>query len=224
MRHGRVSARFRCWASAVDTAPKPGPAYNRIDATDSTMGDAMSHVTHRLTVLAAGLLVSGVLVTACTAGSPGRGVASVGPSTPTGTSSSSGSARAGVLAYSRCMRAHGIRDYPDPDSNGELQINAHEGSDLNPDNPRFKAADNACKSLLPPQGSNPSKTQQLRTAILEYAKCMRSHGISDFPDPKADGSLAINAKPGSDLDPDNPLYQAAERACASLWPSSNPGS
>ena len=26
------------------------------------------------------------------------------------------------------------------------------------------------------------------------------------------------------LDPDNPLYQAAERACASLWPSSNPGS
>jgi hypothetical protein len=52
---------------------------------------------------------------------------------------------------------------------------------------------------------------------------MRAHGISDFPDPKADGTLQINATPGSDLDPSNPRYQSANGACKRYLPDGGTG-
>ena len=53
-----------------------------------------------------------------------------------------------MLAFSQCMRAHGIKDFPDP-SNGGLQLRGGPGSDLNPNNPRFQAAQQACQGYLP---------------------------------------------------------------------------
>jgi hypothetical protein len=47
---------------------------------------------------------------------------------------------------------------------------------------------------------------------LKYATCMRAHGVSDFPDPKPDGSTQIQPTPGSDLDPNNPRFKAVD-AC-----------
>jgi hypothetical protein len=41
-----------------------------------------------------------------------------------------------------CMRAHGIRKFPDPDANGGISIKA--GPDLDPRSPAFQAADKAC--------------------------------------------------------------------------------
>jgi hypothetical protein len=56
-----------------------------------------------------------------------------------------------MLAFSACMRAHGIKDFPDP-SNGGLQLQSHPGSDLNPDNPTFQKAQQACQKDLPFKG------------------------------------------------------------------------
>jgi hypothetical protein len=53
-----------------------------------------------------------------------------------------------MLAFSSCMRAHGLKDFPDP-SNGGLQIQSHPGSDLSPDNPTFQKAQQACQGDLP---------------------------------------------------------------------------
>jgi hypothetical protein len=53
-----------------------------------------------------------------------------------------------MLAFSTCMRAHGVKDFPDP-SNGGLQLQSHPGSDLNPDNPTFQKAQQACQGHLP---------------------------------------------------------------------------
>ncbi len=50
------------------------------------------------------------------------------------------------------------------------------------------------------------------------ANCMRAHGIKDFLDPTSDGRISINAGPGSDLNPNNPLFQTAQNACAGLLP------
>jgi hypothetical protein len=58
-----------------------------------------------------------------------------------------------MLAFSVCMRAHGLKDFPDPTSQG-LQLHSHPGSDLNPNNPTFQKAQQAC------QGHLPFKTQQ----------------------------------------------------------------
>jgi hypothetical protein len=56
-----------------------------------------------------------------------------------------------MLAFSTCMRAHGLKDFPDP-SNGGLRIQAHPGSDLDPNNPTFQSAQKACQKYVPFKG------------------------------------------------------------------------
>lgn len=57
-----------------------------------------------------------------------------------------------MLALSVCMRAHGIKDFPDPGSNG-LRVQVHPGSDLDPSNPTFQRAQQSCKKYLPFKGA-----------------------------------------------------------------------
>jgi hypothetical protein len=57
--------------------------------------------------------------------------------------------------------------------------------------------------------------------ILAFAQCMRAHGLPDFPDPTFDsngGGISINAGGASDLDPNSPTFQAAQKACESKLP------
>ena len=167
--------------------------------------------------LATALIAVGLLAAAC-GGSPGPGVANAGPAS---SASPSASGHGSPLAYSRCMRAHGITDFPDPDSNGNLGLNAGPGSGLDPNSPQFKAADQACKHLMPPP--NLGQAAKDRPALLRYARCMRAHGMPDFPDPDPGGGLQIKASRGSDLDPNSPLYKAADRACKHYMPGGGHG-
>jgi len=167
--------------------------------------------------LTAGLVAIGLLAAAC-GGSPGPGVANA---EPTSSASPSASAHGSALAYSRCMRSHGITKFPDPDSNGNLALNAGPGTGIDPNSPLYKAADRACKSLMP--APNPAQAQQNRPALLRYARCMRAHGITDFPDPQPGGGIQATAKPGSDLDPNSSLYKAADKACKHYQPGGGKG-
>jgi hypothetical protein len=137
------------------------------------------------------------------------------PASPgTGAGPTHGSAKQNELAYSRCMRAHGITSFPDPNAQGGLKLNAGPGTGLDPSSPQFKAANNACKSLLPSLGTlSPAQQAAVRARALKYSRCMRAYGISDFPDPNAQGGIALSPKPGGDLDPHNPRFQAANQAC-----------
>jgi len=124
------------------------------------------------------------------------------------------------------MRAHGISDFPDPNGQGQIQINlgpGQAGNDLDPENPVNKSATEACKSLSPEGQGTPAEKADMRAAQLKYAQCMRAHGISDFPDPDADGGLRISASAGSDLDQDNLQNQAATKACAQYQPKAPGG-
>jgi hypothetical protein len=58
--------------------------------------------------------------------------------------------------------------------------------------------------------------------MMAYAKCMRNNGITDFPDPTPNpggpgGSFSFNAT--GNLNPTNPTYQDANKACQALLPS-----
>jgi hypothetical protein len=53
-----------------------------------------------------------------------------------------------LVAFSTCMRTHGIENFPDPTGGGLPQI--QPVGDLDPNNPQFQAAYNACKAHLPP--------------------------------------------------------------------------
>jgi hypothetical protein len=60
--------------------------------------------------------------------------------------------------------------------------------------PAFKSAQQACGKLAPGgeggSGAAPVTAQQHRE-IVQFATCMRSHGISDFPDPDATGTFHL---------------------------------
>jgi hypothetical protein len=55
-------------------------------------------------------------------------------------------------------------------------------------------------------------------AALAYASCMRSHGITDFPDPNAQGGFSAP----NGMNPNSPQYATANNDCKSLDSSSPP--
>jgi hypothetical protein len=173
-----------------------------------------------LLVLALGV---SVVVAACGGGSGGSGVAQAGTPTTAG-SSSHPSGKGSALAMAQCMRAHGVPDFPDPDSSGRIAIQGTPGSGLDPRSPQFQAAQQACKAFAPP-GIATSGTKS-RADLLKFSRCMRSHGLADFPDPGTQGNsggIAITGGPGGDLDPNSPVFQAAQRACQHLMPGGGRG-
>jgi hypothetical protein len=132
-----------------------------------------------------------------------------------GSSASSGAVTAQFLAYTRCMRSHGVSDFPDPTSSPGggvgIQINGGPGSDLNPDDPTFKAAKQACRALLPGGEQPPALSAPKIAAEVKWARCMRSHGLPSFPDPNARGAFD-----SSKFDENSPAFQTAGNACQSL--------
>jgi hypothetical protein len=125
-----------------------------------------------------------------------------------------------ALAYAGCMRSHGHPNFPAPEmvNNARTQeIGIGQGVDLT--GPQYRSANKICKSLLPNSGGGPSQTQvqQQLAKDLKFSKCMRSHGLPTFPDPKASSSgLSIGPAPGIDIN--SPKFQAAQKACRSLMP------
>jgi hypothetical protein len=54
---------------------------------------------------------------------------------------------------------------------------------------------------------------------VAYAQCMRAHGVPNFPDPLQNGGFALGpGVTGGTGGQVSPAYQAAEKACASLYP------
>jgi len=126
-----------------------------------------------------------------------------------------GSAALGAK-FSSCMRKHGVPNFPDPNSQGVIQFGSDLGID--PKSPTFRSAQSVCQKLLP-NGGQPTPQQQakMQQQLLAFSKCMRAHGIADFPDP-SNGGLTIHAGGNSDLDPNNAQFQAAQQACKSTLP------
>jgi hypothetical protein len=105
---------------------------------------------------------------------------------------------ASAVGYSACMRAHGVPNYPDPDSSGQLPKT--DAQQLGVSTSRYHVGQLACRHLLPTAGGLPQQehecmqnsdcppalVQQMLTADRKLALCMRSHGVPNFPDPTAD--------------------------------------
>jgi hypothetical protein len=131
-----------------------------------------------------------VLLTAACSGRPSS--ASSGSSPHTGGPSSSPSA----VAYSACMRSHGVPNYPDPDSSGQLTKGGAQQFGVS--SSQFQTAQRACQDLLPDTGGSFTQqfqqcvqggvcpqalVQQAMTLMRSFAQCMRSNGVPNFPDP-----------------------------------------
>lgn len=151
------------------------------------------------------------LVAAGCGGGGSPRVASVASSTTAATTTQNG-----LVGFAGCMRSHGVPTFPDPDSSGGIpkpQVVA--AAETNPN--KFKAAQTACNPLLPNGGLGPQQTaQQQRTQLadeLSFATCMRSHGVSRFPDPTAQGQLTVEMVESEGIDVHSPPVLRAVQAC-----------
>jgi hypothetical protein len=114
------------------------------------------------------------------------------------------------------MRAHGVPDFPDPNSNGRFNVDPHSASS------QETAANHACHHLLTAGGRQADAAQQqhMLGQLVKYARCMRAHGVPNFPDPQTtNGGVGENAGMGFDTGSTNvnsPQFQAADHACHSL--------
>lgn len=141
------------------------------------------------------------------------------PSTPTAASTATSTPSVDPVAFARCMRSHGLPNFPDPDTQGNIQASSGPGSGaMQQNSPQYASAYAACKSLLPPAHT---KGSQFRQQLLNYAKCMRGRGIKDFPDPNSQGELVMNKS--GDLDPSSPLFKRALSACKQYQPGGGRG-
>ena len=133
-----------------------------------------------------------------------------------------------ALAYSRCMRSHGVSRFPDPTSNGRIpKVSVQE---LGVSSSQFAAAQRACQNLLPPGTDDqfsPGEVQQLLIGMLRFSRCMRSHGVPNWPDPATDSegrpifplaAAGISRQQSKSLRVTDAAHQ-----CQHLLPSALPG-
>jgi hypothetical protein len=118
-----------------------------------------------------------------------------------------GSAYAVSLAFAQCMRDHGYPRFPGPDRAGNFNLT---GIDLN--TPRGRSAAGACGSQAAPANPNPGQQNaQALSRGLKFARCMRAHGVTNFPDPNPAGQNSFAAGNGQ-----VPLVRRALTACRPL--------
>jgi hypothetical protein len=119
------------------------------------------------------------------------------PSSVNQPSAPSTNASGSAVAYSACMRSHGVQDFPDPGSAGQLpKADPHQ---LGVSTVRYHAAQRSCQHLVPVNGDTGEQQQELQCAtggdcsqaVIEQwmnglqtlAACLRTHGEPNWPDP-----------------------------------------
>ncbi len=168
---------------------------------------ARKAVPLRAIVAAVVALSVGLLAAGCGAGDAASGP---GPSPATFT--------AAAFRYARCMRGQGVTGLPDP------SMTDHDGQQVaylnTPDSlaasPVFKRANSACQKILNPTLDTTQNLAAKATRaqhIAAFARCMRSHGVSDFPDPTSQGQLSVQMITSAGVDLHAPAVLDAARAC-----------
>jgi hypothetical protein len=167
-------------------------------------------------------------------GSSGNRVAQLGTTatkasstSPTNRSSSPGGSDSTVaLQFSQCMRSHGIAKFPDLTASSsriaslmpKISVSMQQ---LGVSNSQFAAAQTACRHLLPNGGeTTPSESQQDLNAMRGFARCMRSHGVSTWPDPtNGPAGWGFNLVHVQGFDPNSPQINNKMTVCQRRLPA-----
>jgi hypothetical protein len=117
------------------------------------------------------------------------------------------------------MRVHGVSDFPDP------QVTTTPGStairQVMPASvaaaPGFNTAQRACARLQPGPGrSGPGGSGPGKQVMLAFARCVRTHGLVDFPDPTAEGRLTLAMISAAGVDVRASNFRTAALACVGV--------
>jgi len=142
-------------------------------------------------------------------------VAGVGTTTLTPSTGNGVAGDAGAFAFAQCMQTRGVSNFPEPNSSGIFPKETPE--QLGVTESRFRSTQRACDHFLPNGGNGPSESeiQHVTELGLEFARCMRAHGV-DLPDPGSDGRIPDPATVG--INQGSPLFQAGNQACGKYRP------
>jgi hypothetical protein len=125
--------------------------------------------------------------------------------------------------YSACMRDHGVPDFPDPQvssSGGQVSVRQMVPASAG-QSPQFKTAQKSCQSILPGAGNvNPAQAAAQQRAhkqvLLAFARCLRTHGLANFPDPNSQGQLTSQMISAAGIDLHQPAVLTAAKECVGV--------
>lgn len=117
------------------------------------------------------------------------------------------------VKFASCMRDHGVSSFPDPEAGAGIQIPIKLAE--NP-SPAFTSAMHACEYLTPADTQPPVASASQKAAALKLARCMRKHGVPNYPDPTyKDGREIPPPIADPSIDPASPAFGAASKMCQS---------
>ena len=119
-----------------------------------------------------------------------------------------------AVRFADCMRSHGVSNFPDPTTSPREFKNA-----FNTQAPGFESAFTSCRHLLPaggPHSQSARPSQAQIAAELAFARCLRSHGFPNFPDPSSSGQLTHEMLANAGINIHQPAAVRAADACVSV--------
>jgi hypothetical protein len=146
------------------------------------------------------------LLAAACGGSSGSRVAQFGTTTTHRSSPSRDSTYQQALAYTRCVRSHGVPLWPDPENSGAFDKSKLTPHQLGVGSSQIAAAQQACRSLVPTYSA--AAQPHLLAQALRFSRCMRAQGATSFPDPENNAAIVIPHAMES-----SPAYLAALHFC-----------
>jgi hypothetical protein len=163
------------------------------------------------------LLSAGCSNTLAGTGSSGANNSATAQTDSSGANNSAAT-RQQAVKFAECMRANGVREFPDPDASGTLTVDGIANrSSIDTNSAAFKQAITACKDLQPAGFIGHKRTAEEQENALKFAQCIRDNGVKDFPDPTPDGALIDTSRmPGSPGARSIPGLNAALQKCRDL--------
>jgi hypothetical protein len=141
------------------------------------------------------------------------------PGTTAATTTAQNGTPASALAFARCMRSHGIPNWPDPSSRGFFDKSQLQPLGLSVS--RVRALEEGPCNIPLPSRQAYTITPADRTDYLKAGACMRSHGFPDFPDPTFQNNNVQTNIPSS-INTNSPRFKSAATTCTKLIPAGLP--
>ena len=126
-----------------------------------------------------------------------------------------------AYAYARCMRSHGVPNFPDP----HVTISPGHGSvgfAVDPSETGSPQFELRSEDMLedPPGATEPGQERAQQQAkkrnLLAFAQCVRANGVHDFPDPDAQGQLPLPTVIAAGVDLHSRPFLDAATACVGV--------
>jgi hypothetical protein len=215
------------------TVPAPALAKERPPGlrNPSYEGDPVNKTTRRwcrarvrragILAVAAGLALSTAACSGSTSSAAGTAstgsTASASSTASTGTGGASSAYISDKLGLARCLRTHGVPNYPDPNAAGQEPPDSKQLIST----PQGQAAVGACGYW----GSRihnevAAQNQAVLAEYVRFAQCMRTHGLPNFPDPVyAGGRVEFVLSASQDgFAPHSPQVLAKAHECEHVLP------